>query len=208
MVNGNFEAPIDLIPGGVNPGIFLLIIEQEDDGDAHLFHSKQKAKLYRRKLMDPMNHDAAKGLILCNINGSFAALYFLGRSSAFFSFLRCEGNHDFFELLTGRRFGKTEKRAFLCLFQHVNKELLLRIALTFVDGRRRNIQLDKQADSFEKMVLILLQGHVERLADSSFVQQLLESSRESAVLLNPEADVVGPLHIDFFVLDQLIQRAD
>ena len=116
MVNRNFKAPIYLIPGGVNPGIFLLIIEQEDDGDAHLFHSKQKAKLYRRKLMDPMNHDAAKGLILCNINGSFAALYFLRCSSTFFNFLLCEGNNDSFKLLAGRSLRKTEERVFLCLF--------------------------------------------------------------------------------------------
>ena len=90
----------------------------------------------------------------------------------------------------------------------MNKEFLLCVALTSVDGRCTNIQLDKQADSFEKMVLILLQSHVERLANSVLFQQLLESRRESAILLNPEADIISPLHIDIFMLYQFIQRAD
>ena len=58
------------------------------------------------------------------------------------------------------------------------------------------------------MVLILLQGHMEGLTDSSLFQQLLESRGESAILLNPEADIVGPLHKDLFVLYQFIQWAD
>ena len=42
------------------------------------------------------------------------------------------------------------------LFEHVNKELLLGIALTSVNSRCGNIKLNKKAYSFEKMILILL----------------------------------------------------
>ena len=115
VMNRNFKAPIDLIPGGVNPGIFLLVIEQEDDSHAHLFHCKQQAKLYWSKLVYPMNHDAVKGLFLCNANGSFTALYFLRCSFTFFNFLLCDGNHDFFELFAGRGLREPEESALLCL---------------------------------------------------------------------------------------------
>ena len=169
VVNGHFKAPVDIIPRGVNLGILLLIIEQEDDGHTHLFHCKQEAQLHRCELMHTMYNDAVKGLLFGYANSSFATLYFLRCSGTFFDFLLCKRNNDLFELLTRRCFGKTEKRAFLRLFEHVNKELLLGIAFASVNGRCGDIKLNKQAHSFEEMVLILLQRHMKRLADSALL---------------------------------------
>ena len=94
VMDGHFKAPIDIVPRGVNLGILLLIIEQENDGYTHLFHSKQEAELHRRKLMYTMNNDAVKRQLLGCANRSFTTLYFLWCSSTFFDFLLGERNNN------------------------------------------------------------------------------------------------------------------
>ena len=156
VMDGYIKASVDVIPRGINLGILFLIIEKEDDGHTHLFHGKQKTKLHRCELVHSMNNDAVKRLFLSYANSPFATLYLLWCSFTFFNFFSCKRNNNLLELLTRRCLWESEKSAFLCLFEHVNKELLLSIALASINGRCRDIQLNKQADSFEEMVLILL----------------------------------------------------
>lgn len=94
VMDGHFKAPIDIVPRGVNLGVLLLIIEQENNGYTHLFHSKQEAELHRRKLMYAMNNDAVKRQLLGCANRSFTTLYFLWCSSTFFDFLLGERNNN------------------------------------------------------------------------------------------------------------------
>ena len=108
MVDRNSKAPVDFIPGGINPGILLLIVEQEDNGHAHFFHSNQKTELYWGELVYTMNHDTIKGLLSRNTHGSFATLDFLWSASTLFDFLLCEANNNLLELLTGRSLGEPE----------------------------------------------------------------------------------------------------